>query len=90
MNIVGTFLVILLILGGFGIMQAIFYLHTGRGVWRAMVPTAFRFTILPNDEVRLDSFAVLEEWTALLLATAFAILPLIALHVLGFIRVFSY
>ncbi len=88
MQIAGIILAMLLFFGGFLLAQAIFFHHTGRTFWRAMVPASFRYTLLPRDGVQLDSFMVMEEYAALLFLGAFMILPLIALSVMGFLSLF--
>lgn len=85
MQIAGLLMVMMLCSGGFLLAQAFFFHHTGRTFWRAMVPSALRFTLLPEDKVELDSFMVMEEWAALMFLGSFILLPLIALNVTGFI-----
>lgn len=84
---IGLVLFIFISAGVLGAAQAAFMRHTGRLFWRAMIPLAWRRTLLPRDEVTLDEFGRLEEWTALLMALAFLTLPLIALDFIGFLRV---
>lgn len=88
MHIAGLFLLMLLIPGGFMLAQAVFFHHTGRTFWRAMVPTTLRFMVLPKDSVEMDSFMVMEEWSALIFLGSFLMLPMIALNVMGFIALF--
>lgn len=88
MQIAGLIMVMILFTGGFLVAQAIFYHHTGRTFWRAMVPAGLRYTILPKDSVQLDSFAVMEEYAALMFFASFIMLPLIALSVMGFLSLF--
>lgn len=88
MHIAGLFMVLILCSGGFVLAQAFFFHHTGRTFWRAMVPSALRFTFLPGDKVELDSFMVMEEWSALLFLASFLVLPMIAMNVIGFISLF--
>lgn len=85
MQIAGAFMVFMLVCGGFALAQAIFYQHTGRAFWRAMMPSVLRYTILPDDKVELDSFMVLEEWVAIVFLGSMSMLPLIALNTMGFI-----
>lgn len=88
MAVAGVFLVMILFFGGFATAQAIFYQQTGRMFWRAMVPTAIRFAVAPEDQVALDSYMVMEEWAAVMFLGSYMMLPLIVLNVMGFIRVF--
>lgn len=88
MQVAGLMMAITLVFAGFMLAQAIFYHHTGRTFWRAMVPAGLRYTILPNDSVQLDSFAVVEEYAALMFLGSFLLLPLIALSVMGFLTIF--
>ncbi len=88
MQIAGIILAMLTFFICFLLAQAIFYHHTGRTFWRAMVPTSLRYTILPEDSVELDSFNVMEEYVALMCMGSFFILPLIALSVMGFMSLF--
>ncbi len=88
MQTAGLIMVMILFFGGFLLAQAIFYHHTGRTFWRAMVPAGLRYTILPHDKVHLDSFAALEEYAALMFFGSFMLLPLIALSVTGFLSLF--
>ncbi len=88
MQVAGLVLVMLLFFGGFLLAQAIFYHHTGRTFWRAMVPAGLRYTLLPKDNVHLDSFAVMEEYAALMFMASLLILPLIALSTMGFLSLF--
>ncbi|MFZ5950478.1 MAG: hypothetical protein ACOYXC_07220 [Candidatus Rifleibacteriota bacterium] len=88
MAVAGVFLVMTLFFGGLATAQAIFYQQTGRMFWRAMVPTAIRFTVAPDDKVALDSFMVMEEWAALMFLGSFLMLPLIVLNVMGFVGLF--
>lgn len=88
MQVVGLMMVMVLFFGGFLVAQAVFYHHTGRTFWRAMIPAALRYTIVPKDSVTLDSFSVMEEYAALMLFGSFFMLPLIALSVMGFLSLF--
>ncbi|GAB4274631.1 MAG: hypothetical protein Kow0029_15160 [Candidatus Rifleibacteriota bacterium] len=88
MAVAGVFLTMILFFGGIAITQAIFFQQTGRLIWRAVVPTALRFTLMPEDKVKMDSFMVMEELAALMFLGAFLMLPMIALSVMGFINVF--
>lgn len=88
MRFIDNFVTGLIVTGGFIAAQSIFWKMTGRAFWRAMIPVELRGKLYPSDPVRLDSFAVLEEWIALLFAAAFAVLPMIALSVMGIISVF--
>jgi hypothetical protein len=88
MQVAGVFLTMILFFGGFALAQAIFWQQTGRMFWRAMVPTALRFTFLPDDRVELDSFMVMEEWAAIMFMGAFLMLPLIVINVMGFVSFF--
>ena len=85
MQIAGALIVMMLFCGGFAMAQAIFYQHTGRAFWRAMIPSGLRYTILPDDKVELDSFMVLEEWVAIIFMGSMLMLPLVALNTMGFI-----
>ncbi|HNV70810.1 MAG TPA: hypothetical protein PKO06_14005 [Candidatus Ozemobacteraceae bacterium] len=84
---IGLVLFVTISLIVFGAAQAAFLRHTGRLFWRAMLPLAWRRAMLPNDEVTLDEFGRLEEWTALLMAMAFLTLPFIALNFIGFLNI---
>jgi hypothetical protein len=84
MQVAGVFLTMMLFFIGLIAAQGIFFQQTGRMFWRAMVPTALRFTILPEDKVAMDSFMVMEEWAALMFLGSFLMLPMIALNVMGF------
>ena len=88
MHIAGLFLLMLLLPGAFMMAQALFFHHTGRTFWRAMVPTTLRFMVLPQDKIEMDSFMVMEEWAALIFLGSFLMLPMIALNVMGFIALF--
>lgn len=88
MHIAGLFLLMLLLPGSFMLAQAIFFHHTGRTFWRAMVPATLRFMVLPQDKIEMDSFMVMEEWAALIFLGSFLMLPMIALNVMGFIALF--
>ncbi len=88
MQIAGIILVMILFTCGFLLAQAIFFHHTGRTFWRAMVPSVLRYTVLPKDSVHLDAFAVMEEYAALLFFGSFMLLPMIALTVMGFLSLF--
>jgi hypothetical protein len=88
MQIAGAFMVMTLFFGGFMLAEAIFLHQTGRMFWRAMVPTALRFMILPEDRIEMDSFKVMEEWSALMFFGAYLMLPLMALSVMTFIYLF--
>lgn len=88
MLVVGTFVVIVMFLTGLLIAQVLFFQKTGRFFWRAIVPTYFRYLLFPNDKVELDSFMIVEEWSALILFGSFFMLPLIALNVMGIIFFF--
>ena len=88
MLVAGVFLTMLMFFGGFALAQAIFFHHTGRMFWRAMLPTALRFTFLPDDRIKMDSFMVMEEWAAIMFLGAFLMLPMIAINVMGFVNFF--
>jgi hypothetical protein len=88
MHVAGVFMVMTLFFGGFLLAQALFFQHTGRTFWRAMVPTSLRFTLLPADKVAMDSFMVMEEWAALMFLGALLMLPMIAINIMGFIKIF--
>ncbi|HAE37656.1 MAG TPA: hypothetical protein DCG57_03330 [Candidatus Riflebacteria bacterium] len=88
MQFAGIVLVTLLFCGGFMLAQAIFFHHTGRTFWRALVPSTLRYAVLPKDKVHMDSFMVMEEYAALLFLGSFLMLPLIAMSVMGFIALF--
>jgi hypothetical protein len=90
MQAVGFVMVIFLALAGLAAAQGIFYKMNGRAFWRAMVPAEVRHYLYPRDPVRLDAFMIFEEWVALLFLGAYLLLPLIALHVMGFLRLFTY
>ncbi|NCB40910.1 MAG: hypothetical protein EOM80_19315 [Erysipelotrichia bacterium] len=88
MQVAGLMLVLILFFCGFLTAEAIFYHYTGRTFWRAVVPTALRYAIFPDDKVELDSFAVMEEYAAMMLMGSFLILPLTAMTVMGFLKLF--
>jgi hypothetical protein len=88
MAVAGVFLTMILFFGGFIAAEAIFYQQTGRMFWRAMVPTAIRFTVAPEDKVSLDSYMVMEEWAAVMFLGSFLMLPMIVLNVMGFVHFF--
>lgn len=85
MHFVGFFLVIFLFITGFSIAEFAFYTMTGRGLWRAIIPTKLRFMILKNDKVEMDSFMIMEELAAIIFTFSMLLLPMIALHFTGFI-----
>ena len=88
MQVAGYFFAFLLCVGGLACAEGIFIAMTGRAFWRAMVPFEIRHQFHPDDEVRMDSFMILEEWAALLFSGAFLTLPMIALNTMGFISIF--
>jgi hypothetical protein len=84
----GIVIVLFLSTVGLALTQFVFYHHTGRIIWRAMMPTRFRFLIYPKDKIKMDAFNILEEWAAICLFGSFMLLPLIALNATGFINIF--
>ena len=89
MEFAGYFTAFILSTLGFAFSEGIFWKMTGRTYWRAMVPDNFRKKIIPTDKVKMDSFMVMEEWTALMLYCAYLGLPMIALNTMGLIHIFE-
>ena len=83
-------MIFILATGGFALAQGIFWRMTGRAFWRAMVPLELRRVVQPSDPIKMDSFMYLEEWAALLFYGAYLVLPLVAIHVMGFLKIFDY
>lgn len=88
MTVAGVFFTMIVLFGGFVVAEVIFYQQTGRMFWRAMVPSAIRFSLLPDDKVTLDSYMVMEEWAAVMFLGSFLMLPMIVLNVMGFVHFF--
>lgn len=89
MALMGYFLFSVLIICGMGFGQYIFWRKTGRTFWRGILPYDLRKTLAPADAVRLDPWMYFEEWTAILMVGAFLTLPVIALDLMGFLKIFS-
>lgn len=70
------------------ITQVLFLRASKRLIWRAFMPYWLRKTLLPHDPVVLDSFATFEEYSAVMLAGAFLMLPLVVVSSMGFITIF--
>ena len=89
MSVVGFTLLFFLCVGGLAAAQYVFYLKTGRTFWRALIPHEMREKLFPEDRLRLDPFMHIEEWFAILFLGSFLCLPLLALHFIGFLKVFG-
>ena len=87
--IIGYVLFGIFLMGGLIAAETLYYRHSGRLFWRGFVPQALRLSLMPQDEVRVDAWMVMEETVILLLTGAFLTLPLIALDFIGFLKVFS-
>ena len=88
MFLAGLLLTITVVIGGFVAAEIIFNNLNGHFFWRAFLPAAIRLTILPNDEIKLDGYEILNEYGAFMLYGSFVLLPLIALNFIGFIHIF--
>lgn len=88
MYFAGAVLVFFLFTGGFAIAELVFYRHTGRLFWRALLPPGLRYAVLPSDPVCLDAFMVMEEYAAAIFCGSFILLIMLAMHIIGFISLF--
>lgn len=86
MYFAGFVFTLTLVFGGLALAEIFFYNLNGRFFWRAFIPAALRFTILPDDKVEMDCYDVLTEYTALMLLGSFLALPFIALNFIGFVH----
>lgn len=88
MELIGIPILFLLFGMGLAVAQYVFFRKTGRTFWRGLLPFELRKVVAPEDTMRLDSWMIVEEWTAFLLLGGYLTLPVLALNFIGFLHMF--